>query len=60
MIRLAVKLAILVVLVVLAIGLYHHLAAGVVHAVHSHGLAPALSHLGRDAASRLAKATGSR
>ena len=47
MIRLVLKLAVLVVLVVLAVWLYHHFGPDIVHAAHVHGLAPTLSHLGR-------------
>lgn len=55
MIRLVLKLAILVALVVLALWLYHRFEPGIVHAVHSHGLAPAISRLGRNLASRVAR-----
>ena len=56
MIRLALKLVVLAVLVVIGIGLYHHLTA----ALHAHSLVPALSHLAKDAASRLAQSARSR
>ena len=47
MIRLALKLAVLVVLVVLGLWLYHHFESGIAHAAHVHGVTPTLSHLGR-------------
>ncbi len=47
MIRLAMKLVVLVVLVVLAVWLYHRFEPDFVHAAHVHNLVPALSHLGR-------------
>jgi hypothetical protein len=47
MIRLAIKLAVLAVLVVLAVSLYHRFEPDFVHAAHMHILVPALSHLGR-------------
>ncbi|MDA8358860.1 MAG: hypothetical protein M0Z95_21765 [Actinomycetota bacterium] len=50
MIRLLVKLAVLVAVIVVAVWLYHHFAPGVVHAVHDveHIGEPILSHLHRD------------